>query len=217
MKIVCISDTHGKWKKIKIEPCDILISTGDYSFTGERHLVKNFHEWLNKQPAKHIISVQGNHERLVQQNFNENKELALSVCPRVHFIDHHLVEIEGLKIFGSAWTPFFCNWAWNAQRGEELERLWSQIPEDIDILATHGPPYGVLDVVYAQDGVTPNGRVGCYQLEERIKHLKKLKLHCFGHIHCSYGQTEHNDVKYVNAAICDEMYFPSNKPIIIEI
>ena len=43
-----ISDTHAKWKKLVIPECDVLISAGDYSFRGERHLVKNFHEWLNK-------------------------------------------------------------------------------------------------------------------------------------------------------------------------
>lgn len=49
LKIVAISDVHGKWKKLKIPECDLLISTGDYSFEGEPHMTKDFHKWLNKQ------------------------------------------------------------------------------------------------------------------------------------------------------------------------
>ena len=72
MKIVCISDVHGKWNKIEIPECDILISAGDYSFTGERHMVRDFHKWMNKQPAKHKISV-----RVTTKNkFKRTKDLA---------------------------------------------------------------------------------------------------------------------------------------------
>lgn len=76
MRICAISDTHGKWNKLKIPECDILISAGDYSFRGESHMVKNFHKWLNKQDAGQIISVQGNHELWVQSNFQEAKDIA---------------------------------------------------------------------------------------------------------------------------------------------
>ncbi len=69
MKIVAISDVHCKWNKVVIPECDILISAGDYSFQGEPHVVVDFHKWLNKQPAKHKISVQGNHEKQVEKNF----------------------------------------------------------------------------------------------------------------------------------------------------
>lgn len=217
MKIVIISDVHAKWQKLEIPECDVLISCGDYSFRGEKHIVKNFHEWLNKQEAGHIISVQGNHETWVQQNWQEAKELAQKVCPAVHFIQHEPIEIEGVKFFGSAWTPWFYNWAWNAQRGPELQRLWSQIPDDTQILITHGPPAGMLDIVYHVDGMTPRERVGCHDLMDRIKQLKQLKMHCFGHIHCSAGETEFMGVKYINASICDEMYMPTSPVRIFEL
>lgn len=218
MKIVAISDTHAKWKNLVIPECDILISAGDYSFRGEKHIVKNFHEWLNAQEAGHIISVQGNHETWVEKNFDEAKALAESVCPAVHFIGSHgTVEIEGLKIHGSAITPWFYDWAWNVRRGPDIAKEWAKIPDDIDILVTHGPPNGQLDIVYYADGVTPKERVGCWDLEERIKQLPKLKHHIFGHIHCSHGHREFNGVNYWNAAICDEMYMPTNPITIIEL
>lgn len=217
MKIVAISDTHGKWKNLQIPECDILISCGDYTFGGEKHLVKNFHEWLNKQDAGHIISVQGNHEKWVEKNFQEAKDVAERACPGVHFIEHGLVEIEGIKIFGSAWTPWFCDWAWNAKRGADIKRHWDQIPEDIDMLITHGPPANILDVVYQADGVTARDRVGCHDLMQKIMRCPKLKHHFFGHIHGSHGSKTFHDKNFYNVTICDEQYMPTNPITVIEI
>lgn len=215
MKIVAISDVHGKWNKLTIPECDILISCGDYSFRGEPHMVKDFHAWLNKQEANYIISLQGNHEKWVEANFPQAKEIAEKECPGVYFIDHGIIEIEGIKFFASAATPYFCNWAWNYYPSE-LEKHWKKIPDDTNILLTHGPPYEILDELVFPDG-TPNGKsAGCYHLRDRIKELKDLKMHFFGHIHCGYGQKEIDGVKYYNVSICDEVYAPSNSITVID-
>ncbi len=226
MKIVCISDVHGKWNRLTIPECDILISSGDYSFRGELHMVKDFHAWLNKQPAKHVISVQGNHEVFVEHNFNTAKQVALEQCPRVHFVDHELVEIEGLKIFCSAWTPWFYNWAYNAYRtladAQHFQKpyigdKWRDIPMDINMLVTHGPPAGILDQVYQIDGVTPRERVGCDLLLQKLVQIPTLKHHFFGHIHGSHGETEFHGIKFYNAAICGETYAVDYEPTVVEI
>lgn len=205
MKIVMISDVHCKWDSLVIPECDVLISCGDYSFRGEREVVRDFHTWLNEQEANHIISLQGNHELWVEKNFNEAKELALSVCPAVHFIDEGPIEIEGVRFYGSAVQPTFGRWAWNRDRGPDIKRHWDRIPDNIQVLITHGPPGGILDVVYDYMG-TPNTRVGCNDLMDRIRQLNDLKLHCFGHIHESSGIAEIENVTYVNAAICNDHY-----------
>lgn len=216
MKIIAISDTHCKWNKLQIPECDILISAGDYSFRGEKHVVKDFHKWLSKQKAKHIISVQGNHELWVEENFLEAKQVAEEACPGVHFIDEGLVEIEGIKIWGSAITPFFCDWAWNRHPGE-ITKHWNRIPNDTNILITHGPPYDILDkTIYANGDPRPEP-LGCYQLMERIKQLKDLDLHFFGHIHHPGGGQVHKDgVSFYNSAICDEAYCPTNPLTVVE-
>ena len=59
--------------------------------------------------------------------------------------------------------------------------------------------------------------VGCADLLEKIKKLPKLKLHVFGHIHGSYGEMKIGGVTFVNASICDEGYYPVNRPIVVEI
>jgi Icc-related predicted phosphoesterase len=208
MKIIAISDVHCRWNKVKIEECDLLISAGDYSFRGEPDVVKDFHKWLDKQPAKHIISVQGNHEKYVESNFEFSRQIALEACPRVHFIDEGLVEIEGLKIWCSAITPWFHNWAWNRYPGDEIQHHWDKIIS-ADVVVTHGPCYGILDQV--------NGRnAGCPQLLEKILEIKP-KVHICGHIHPGYGSLVRDGIRFFNAAICNDDYKAVNPATIIEI
>lgn len=216
MKIVAISDVHGKWNKLTIPECDILISSGDYSFRGETHMIKDFHRWLNKQEAGYIVSVQGNHELWVEKNFQEAKAIAEKECPGVFFMEEGPIDIEGLKLWCSAMTPEFYSWAYNRRRGPDIKRHWDSIPDDVNILITHGPPAGILDVVYNVDG-TPKERVGCHDLYDRVMGLKDLKHHIFGHIHSSYGHAEHHGKHFWNASNCDDMYALSNPVTIIEI
>lgn len=214
-KIVAISDVHNRWQSLKIPTCDILISTGDYSFHGEFMIVHKFHEWLNTQPAKHIISVQGNHETWVQDNFEEAKQIATKACPRVHFMEEGLVEIDGIKIWCSAWTPYFHNWAYNAVRGEEIKKHWDMIPDDTDILAVHGPPYGILDIVWDVSLTYPKERVGCHDLLEAVKRIKPDLFFC-GHIHGSAGEHHEDGTSFYNTSVCDEIYCPTNPVTVVE-
>lgn len=219
MKIVAISDAHGKWNKVVIPECDLLISAGDYSFNGEDHMVRDFHKWMNKQPAKHKISVQGNHEKRVESNFILSKQMAEEACPGVHFIDEGPIDIENIKIWCSAITPFFFNWAWNRHPGQEIQKHWDRIPNNIDILVTHGPVYGLLDGVPYFDQTSGEMSIrhcGCKQLFNKTMMIAP-KVHVCGHIHEGYGETVFGNTKFINASICDAEYRPVNKPIVFEI
>ena len=109
-------------------------------------------------------------------------------------------DVAGLKFWGSAASPSFCNWAHNYDRGQEIRTIWGQIPDDVDVLLTHGPPWTIGDYLPADQSlirmnphdVDPTGEhkdmlrwVGCQDLLERVKQLENLKLHVFGHIHYS--------------------------------
>lgn len=219
MKIVCISDVHCKWNKLKIPECDLLISAGDYSFLGEPHVVRDFHKWLNKQPARYKISVQGNHEKQVEKNFALSKQMAEEACPGVYFIDEGLIEIEGTKIWCSAISKFFCNWAWNRYSGEDIQKHWDLIPNDADIVVTHGPCYGILDSLERFNGMTQEfemEHLGDSQLLDKILEVKP-KLHISGHIHPGYGTLTRDGITFINAAICNDDYKAVNAPIEIDI
>lgn len=212
MKIAMISDVHCKWNDLEIPECDLLISAGDYSSIGEQSSVRKFHAWLSKQPARHVISVQGNHEVWVEKHWNLAKQIAEENCPGVHFIDEGPLEIMGKKIWCSAITPWFHDWAWNRHRGEAIRKHWNRIPNDTEILVTHGPPYGILDQV---EGIPEN--LGCKDLQTRISYLKALKLHVFGHIHSGSGELDLGGIHFVNAAMVDERYKPAYPVRCVEI
>src|SRR5579863_6916609 len=100
----------------------------------------------------------------------------------VIYLDDSGIEIEGLKIWGSPVQPEFCSWAFNRKRGKEIARHWAKIPEDTQVLVTHGPPVGILDEV--DRGIisgVEGGRehVGCEELRKRVDESKDLKLHCY--------------------------------------
>lgn len=221
MKIVCISDTHLQ-HKFDVPEGDVLIHSGDATFEGTELEITKFFNWFNSLPHRTKIFVPGNHDWLFQTNETVARSLNLSPTTHILIDQSHLLldESKSFKVYGSPWQPEFCGWAFNLSRmNDELKDKWAQIPDDTEILVTHGPPKGVLDSVPGRPGL------GCFDLRERIVGLEKLKLHVFGHIHYSAGKDvliypngpDMRSVLFVNAAIVDESYRARNIPIVVEL
>lgn len=209
MKITFISDTHNRHDLVKIEPTDILIHSGDMTSHGSCLEVTRFLHWFSNQPADTKILVAGNHDWLFYAK-PEEAQILLSEYPNVCYLQDSVVVTKGLRIYGSPWQPRFYNWAFNADE-DELREHWEKIPENIDILITHGPPNMIRDVTYE------NINAGCPILLNEIVHRIKPKYHAFGHIHEGYGIEKVGDTTYINASTCDRKYKPTNAPLIIEI
>lgn len=214
MRIVCISDTHNCNEEIAVPDGDVLIHAGDATTVGSVEQLRAFNRWFAVLPHKHKVFVAGNHDWL----FEKDNDLARRLLdPSIVYLQDSSAEIDGLKIYGSPWQPRFFDWAFNLNRGYELAEKWSLIPDDIDVLITHGPPYGILDLVPRQ-GWDEN--TGCEELRKRVEQIAangRLKLHVFGHIHCGYGVHEEFGVKFVNASTCDEQYNATQPPIVIDL
>ena len=210
MRIVCISDTHNCHDQINVPDGDILIHAGDATTVGNLEQIVFFDHWFSSQPHKYKIFIAGNHDWLFETDNNFARSL---LDKSIIYLQDSFVEIEGLKIYGSPWQPRFYDWAFNLMRGAEIAEKWKLIPNDTDILITHGPPHGILDEVPRKYFVE---NTGCEELRKVVETIKP-KLHIFGHIHCGYGQTEQFGVKFVNASNCDEEYNPTQPPIIVEI
>jgi len=213
-KIACIADTHGLHGGLEVPECDILICAGDITAGNSSKIfyVEDFAYWFSSQPAKHHVTIAGNHDWAFVEH-NKEARAALENVGIVYLQDQK-VELEGLLIYGSPWQPWFHDWAFNLQRGHELRNKWALIPDNVNILVTHGPPFGILDVTNRMQGV------GCEDLARRIKRLGYLQAHIFGHIHEGYGRYSLEDegqVVYVNASTCDDYYSPCNPPIVIEV
>lgn len=213
-RIVCLSDTHNCNNQLTVPDGDILIHSGDATITGTVEEIKAFNVWFASLPHKHKVFIAGNHDWL----FERNNELARTLLDSgIIYLQDTSTSIGGLKFYGSPWQPRFFDWAFNLNRGPEIAEKWKLIPDDIDVLITHGPPNGILDAVPRQWGIE---NTGCEELRKRVEEiavLGRLKLHIFGHIHCGYGATEELGVKFVNGSNCDEQYRPTQPPIVVEI
>jgi Icc-related predicted phosphoesterase len=214
MKIVCISDTHSYHRKLSLPEGDVLIHAGDMTFRGEADAQLDFITWLNEQPHRHKVIIAGNHDKSLDScdwDYDADLIRKLSNKKGIFYLKNNHVLLDGVLFYGSPYTPSFgIGWAFNMSR-RELHDNWQQIPDTTDVLITHGPRESVLD--------KPFGRgqsVGDIELGLRMD-IIKTKLHVFGHIHGSYGETESNGTKYVNASSVDEAYRLVNKPIVVEI
>jgi Icc-related predicted phosphoesterase len=220
VKIAAISDTHNQHRDLVIPECDILIHAGDYSYTGDYQSIWEINEWFGKLKSsglvKEIATVCGNHD----WGFQTNPSLFRSIMTNCTYLQDEPTEIMGLRFYGSPRTPEFCNWAFNEKRGEDIKRWWDRIPDDTQVLVTHGPPFGILDQVWEQPYTKMLGpeHLGCEELRKRVDNLPNLLLSVFGHIHSSTGEYRDDKGKiFINAAICTEEYKPINLVRVVEL
>ena len=215
MRITLISDTHNKHKYITddLPGGDLLIHAGDISSMGYEHEIREFCKWYNSlDNYTNKVFIAGNHDWGFQINTEKVKEILDFYGNITYLQDKEVLVGEKLvSIYGSPWQPEFYNWAFNLQRkGVELKEKWDNIPNNTDILITHGPAYGYVDRVIGQ-----TEHLGCELLTDRIKEIKP-KIHVCGHIHSGYGYVFDGDTHYINASVLNEQYRYSNKPLTVE-
>ncbi|MFX1294854.1 MAG: metallophosphatase domain-containing protein [Promethearchaeota archaeon] len=206
LKFVCLADTHMRHNDIEVPDGDILLCAGDFTSYGSKKDVKAFNVFLNTLPHKYKVVIAGNHDFL----FEKQPVLAQSLLTNCIYLQDSSVEIEEFLIYGTPWQPWFYDWAFNLPRGKLLKEKWNLIPEDTDILITHGPPYG------HGDKVIRNGPQGCIDLLDAIRRIIP-KYHIFGHIHEGYGITTEGSTTCINASNVDINYKPVNKVITFSI
>ena len=217
-RIVVISDTHSKHSSLVLPDGDILVHCGDFCGRGQYQDALRFIGWFQSQPHKHKIFIAGNHDLVFEQGSHYDINLLTNILLNTdtHYLNDSGVTICGLNFWGSPVQPRFFNWAFNRDRGEDIKKHWDKIPEGTDFLITHGPPYGILDEAPRVGGFD---NVGCKDLLDAVKRIKP-RIHAFGHIHYSGGQT-FPMVGYpttcVNASVVDEQYNVCNKPIVLEL
>ena len=206
MRIVCISDTHGKHNKLVLPEGDMILHAGDFSSKGRPKEVRAFFRWFSDLPYRHKIVIAGNHDFLAE---NEPEYFRSLIPDNCHYLEDSGVTVEGIRIWGSPITPWFFDWAFNRKRGAEIRPYWEKIPEQTDILLTHGPPMGILDR-------TARGmQVGCEDLKAILPHINPA-VHLFGHIHEAYGTQSVGGTLFVNASVLNLLYQLMHFPVLLE-
>lgn len=203
MQITTISDTHGLHHLLKLPGGDLLIHAGDVCNRGTQQEAANFIDWFEKQPYTYKIFIAGNHDFFFE-NFTQ-QEIQDILPKNIYYLNDSGIEIDGINIWGSPITPEFHNWAFNRKRGEEINNHWQLIPNNTDILITHGPAFGVLDKIFH------NLNVGCEDLLKVVDNIQP-KYHIFGHIHESYSYLNKKGTTYINTSSLDLFYTIRNTP-----
>lgn len=191
-----ISDTHGN--EPDLMPADVGIHSGDFTIHGFRVELARQLCWLEMQRSKfqHAFAVLGNHDLHAEKHLEAVRKMFADVGWTLLHNESFILP-NGLKIYGSPHTPNYHNWAFMLGE-EEIKKAWDKIPDGTNVVITHGPPQGILDMSY-------RGRIGCPWLRKRIE-LIRPELHFFGHAHpidkgLIMSAVDHRDnTTYINAA-----------------
>jgi Icc-related predicted phosphoesterase len=223
MKIDLISDTHEKHAylvSLYESDADMIIFAGDAANDKRAEFNEkpfyDFCTWFENLPHKYKIFVPGNHDTSFEKGFVKKENF-----PGIMFLVNEEIIIEGIKIYGSPMTPSFGHgWAYNCVRNK-IEKYWNMIPKDTDILITHGPPMGIMDITLEYKGLYK--QVGCKVLKNKVLEIQP-KYHIFGHLHDESSVFNHgtktlgNKCKtiFINPTIVNIRHKQINQPITIE-
>jgi predicted phosphodiesterase len=218
IRVVLISDTHQLHNKVSedLDTGDIIIHAGDFMNSGySKTEAEQFFKWYELRPFDTRVFISGNHDRIMQNEPEMMRGLLTGYTDIEYLEDEELViEEDGvppIKIYGSPWQPEFFDWAYNLPRnGSELQEKWDAIPEDTDILITHGPAWGFVDQVHGK-----TAHLGCELLTQRINQIKP-KIHVCGHIHSGYGHYFDGHTHFFNASVLNERYQYTQLPWIFD-
>lgn len=178
MKIMALADQHGELPQLPEEEF-LLLLIGDITggnWSGSRDgsedkwnswLHREFRDWVGNRK---VIATAGNHDTIFQK---------YPFPDFIHFLKDDFIIVNDTVIYGTPWIKYFDGLAFNADE-KKLDQIYSQIPNKVDILMTHGPPFGFLDVVERM-------HVGSKML---LKHIERVnpKIVICGHIHQEYGR-----------------------------
>jgi predicted phosphodiesterase len=204
IRVVCVSDTHGKHRNVDVPPGDVLVHAGDWTHFGKRNDADDLNTWLGELAAdralgfQHIVVVNGNHEC----NAGWKREAASILSNATLLIDEHRTlqvraggrdnaasasasdsaqgNVVELKIHG---TQFF--WPMTTRNPH-----YALVPPSTDVLVCHGPCRGMAD-----------GGGGCDELL-KLAQRRRPRLVVSGHVHGAHGSARNADTLFVNAACC---------------
>ena len=186
MKILHLSDTHGCHHRLQNLPeADVVVHSGDFCMVGSEQEAIDYVNWFCDLPYRHKILICGNHDVCLYGADIDGLD------DNVHYLCNSGIEIDGLKFYG---VPMFMGDCIS----DRQSRNYAKIPSDTDILITHSPAYGILDL-------DDNINYGSEEILDRLTALN-LKAHLFGHIYAQHGMKSLNGTIFSNGAIMNSDY-----------
>ena len=234
---VCISDTHNMHDVLTKEiselyddnsdTLNILIHAGDMTNRGSYSELDNIAKWFVSNNYDYTFLISGNMDGIgldsnsqygrTDKNKIDGHKLFNSYSNNknhIYYLENESYYIKeiGLNIYGSPYTLQFVG-GFQIYSDKQSDEIWKKIPENTDILITHGPPYKILD------STSHGANVGDKILKRHVEQRIKAKYMIFGHVHESFGKyydaTSH--VTYANVAQYNYQYRKEVKPFVFDI
>ena len=119
-----------------------------------------------------------------------------------------------MSVWATPWSNPFMRWAF-MKRPSDLERVYAAIPDSIDVLVSHQPPYGYGDSTFDLDSRRVEN-VGSRELLVAIERVRPKLVIC-GHVHGGFGRYEHQGIPIYNVSVVNESYRLVNAPTVIDL
>jgi len=209
MKLLLLSDTHGQNNLLEDLPeADVAIHCGDVTRYGSRDDLKEFASYFGEVKSTYKIIIAGNHDACLAKH-RAYCEGILNLH-HIAYLEDSSITIGGIKFWGMPWTPWFGTWHFMADN-HVLVNKWSNIPNNVDVVISHGPPHRILDeTAKGEHAGSPTQR-------GNVMHRIKPALNVFGHIHEAHGQTKKLFTDFINCSLLNERYEPTFQPVLYEI
>ena len=226
MKICAISDLHGYLPELK--PCELVLICGDSvpleyqasSKKTKKWYDTTFRKWAGELPCDKVLFIAGNHElhfpgkKIIYESLFSKDDKITYLCHSEYI--HKSKDGKEYKIFGTPYCKQFMNWAF-MYPNEELEKIFKNIHNDLDILISHDNPYGYGDIVLQECPWADGSHIGNIPLAKAIEE-KQPKYQFNGHLHsCEHSLIMIGNTKHYNCSIKDEQYNPVYEPLYLNI
>lgn len=208
MRLVAISDTHTAHNSLVIPECDILVCAGDVvNHDDDISVFTEWLEWFSSQNATLKLFVPGNHDQICWDEQEKCKDLCEKAY--VQMIVNESIELLGYRFWCSPYTPKYGPYQFMLPR-DQMHFVWDNCHESTDIVVTHGPPRGILDLTSKME------HAGCLSLREMLQRVQPFLFIC-GHIHEGAGIAELGNITCVNATNYQVRDGKIRQPTVIDI
>ena len=192
--------------KLPVPKVDVLLHCGDLTHSGGVSAYENALAVLSNIDAELKLVIAGNHDLDLDPHYYKETPSRYSQAievmngeqatrSNVKYLKEgtHTFTLRSgaeITIYGSPYTPD-TGWAFPYRRIQDRFNSESQalemmeciaenpVPNSVDIIMTHEPPWGILDECHG-------GNAGCQNVLQASRRTRPL-LHCFGHIHEGHG------------------------------
>lgn len=229
MKIFATSDLHGHLEDLDPSGCELAIIAGDIAplkgftkwniYEQKKWIQRKFIPWMESFPGTQFVFVPGNHDLSLEHERTcrmSGFDWSIRLPENAHMLYDTGIELFGLKIYGTPWVPIISYlWAFESDH-DKLNKKFSMIPDNLDILVTHAPPH-IANCTVDYSLQTYNGPFGSNELTQAL--VDKQPKYCFcGHIHSG----DHTPFNFGNSTIynvsrIDEHYGIAYQPTVLEI